>query len=74
MPMPLVVAALGIAAGSGGTVAVAKDKLDKHSVQIQDMERDQRAVRENQVRIQTLLEQVSKTVDRIERKLDAPDQ
>lgn len=79
IPLSLVVAALGIAAGSGGTVAVAgarQDRLEakanKNEQRIEMLEKESQANRERVLRIEILSEQTNKTVERIERKLDSP--
>lgn len=70
IPWSMVVAAMGIAAGSGGTVALAKGQITINTDKIESLESDARVYREQVIRMQTVLEQVSKTVERIERKLD----
>lgn len=70
LPLSLVVACLGVAAGSGGTVAIAGAKVDAHAAQIQALEKETQASRERVLRIEVLSEQTNKVVERIERKLD----
>lgn len=77
IPLSLVVAALGIAAGSGGTVAVASAKqadtaaqVAHQGTQIDGLSKESQAARERMLRVEMLVEQTSKTVERIDRKLD----
>lgn len=77
LPVSLVLAALGLAAGSGGSWAVAgakqartDERVQVQEARVQSLEKEAQANRERVLRIELLVEQTSKTVERIDRKLD----
>lgn len=68
--LSVVVAALGVAAGSGGAWAVNAHELQDHGQRIGVLENEQKSNRDRLTRIETILEEMSRTVERIDRKLD----
>lgn len=70
LPVSLVVAALGIAAGTGGTWASTKQQVEQQAQRIETLQHEQQANRERVLRIEIVAEQTKRIVERIERKLD----
>lgn len=70
LPIVAVIAALGVAAGSGGTVAVATARIESQEARIKTLEVDAQDHRDRLVRIETVVNGVSKSLERIERKLE----
>lgn len=77
IPLALVIGTLGAAAGSGGTVALAKAKQDatverveSQSHQLEQHEHEIQALRERSLRIEVNTENTGKGVDRIEKRLE----
>jgi phosphoribosylamine-glycine ligase len=64
------IAVLGLAAGSGGTVAVARTRIEENTAKVHALETEVQATRERVLRIETLLEGIDRTLQRVERKLD----
>lgn len=70
LPLSIVVAALGVAAGGGGTLAIARQAQSETTERVAALETESQANRDRVLRIEILSQQVAKTVERIERKLD----
>jgi hypothetical protein len=58
IPMVVVVAALGLAAGSGGSVAVANSKIDSHGERLSKMERERQEDHDLLIKIKTVVERI----------------
>lgn len=77
LPISIVIAALGAAAGTGGTLAASSARLaqtetsvTKNETRIGALEREAQANRERVLRIELLSEQTKAVVDRIDKKID----
>jgi uncharacterized FlaG/YvyC family protein len=77
VPMVLVVGALGVAAGSGGTIAAAsakqahtEERVLANEKQIAELKQATEADRQRAIRTETILERIDKNVERLEKKVD----
>lgn len=77
LPISLVIAALSIAAGAGGTAALARVQqaetaatVETHAKRLESLEHESQANRERVLRIEILSEQTNKAVDRLGSAVD----
>lgn len=77
LSLAVVIAAISIAAGAGGTAAIFRsnqaetaERVDAHTRRLEALEHESQANRERVLRIEMLSDQTNKVVERIEEKLD----
>jgi uncharacterized protein HemX len=72
VPLSLVIAALGVGAGSGGTVLVnssqiaeTKEKVEEVKTRVLTVEKEAQQSRERAIRIETIVERIERKVDKL---------
>jgi hypothetical protein len=68
----LLCAAVGLAFGSGGTVALARDKVEKHSAEISQLKSETKQDHDDITRLKSDVAHTRETVDRIWDHLNSP--